>query len=195
MAVQNARNIAWRRSLPATDTMSLSYYDPNRRTFGQRFGRALTQVAPVVSVFNPLVGAALYAIGSSTSPPRAAPVADDLTQDQLDDDAASGGDAGGGGATTIIYNPGVEGQLGGIPVRLLTQLGMGIAQQTPAVRHALAKTSGRVGGKRSARKRRAKAKASPRRKRRKSKGMRKLKKGSAAAKAWGRKMRRLRKGK
>lgn len=84
---------------------------------------------------------------------------------------------------------------GGVPVSMWPQLGSGISQQTAAVRATLAKASGRRGGLTSSRRRRKKTrKASKRRKTSKrSRGFKKLKKGSAAAKAWGKKMRALRK--
>jgi hypothetical protein len=85
-------------------------------------------------------------------------------------------------------------QLGGAPMSILYQIGQALGQQTPAVRAAAAKLSGRKGGKRSARKRRAKKKAAaPRARKRKTSKRAKFVKGSAAAKAWGRKMKALRK--
>jgi hypothetical protein len=90
-----------------------------------------------------------------------------------------------------------DARLGGIPVSMLYQLGAGDMQQTPAARLVAAKAAGRKGGQRSAKRRKKKAAASraPKRKKiRKSKsGKMRLKKGSAAAKAWGAKMKRLRK--
>lgn len=87
---------------------------------------------------------------------------------------------------------------GGVPMSMWSQLGSGIAQQSAAVRSLLAKSSGRRGGLRSAKrrkKRKTKARKTKRRSKRSSKrgGVKKLKKGSAAAKAWGRKMKALRK--
>lgn len=69
-------------------------------------------------------------------------------------------------------------------------------QMPAAVQHLMSKALGRVGGKRSA-KRRRKLKAKTGRKRRHTRGKKKgrvrLVAGSAAAKAWGRKMKALRK--
>lgn len=87
--------------------------------------------------------------------------------------------------------------LGGIPAMYFTQLGGGLSQQTAAVRVNAAKAAGRKGGLRSAKRRKAKKKAAApraRRMKRVTKGNGRLKKGSAAAKAWGKKMKRLRKG-
>ncbi len=68
-----------------------------------------------------------------------------------------------------------------------------VGDQTPAVRHQIASVNGLRGARGTTRrKRRAKSTSSRPRKRRASKGG-KMTKGSAAAKAWGRKMRRARK--
>ena len=65
---------------------------------------------------------------------------------------------------------------------------------TPAAQHIIAKASGRMGGKRRAR-RAKKAKVTRTRKKSRRTGKRgnRLVKGSAAAKAWGRKMKAARK--
>ena len=65
-------------------------------------------------------------------------------------------------------------------------------QQTAVGRALIARSSGSMGGKRSARKRRSKAKAAPVGRRRKAKKLR-LVKGSRAAKAYMAKIRRKRK--
>lgn len=87
------------------------------------------------------------------------------------------------------------GNTGGVPMRLLMPPGgfEGAAQQSAAVKVGLAKAAGRKGGKRSASRRRKKngvAKSAKRRRSTSAKrgGRVKLKKGSPAAKAWGRKM-------
>lgn len=93
-------------------------------------------------------------------------------------------------------NPQVEG--GGVPVSFLTQLGQGLMQQTAAVRHAASKAAGRRGGKKSSAKKKRRARASTRRQKNarastRRKGHSKMTKGSAAAKAWGKRMSALRK--
>ncbi len=89
-----------------------------------------------------------------------------------------------------------DARLGGIPMSMLTQLGMGLMSQTPAVRLNAAKASGRRGGLKSAKRRKSKKKAPAarrvKRSRKKSTGKR-LVKGSAAAKAWGKRMKARRK--
>lgn len=96
----------------------------------------------------------------------------------------------------IPYGVDNDARLGGIPMAMLINLGAGLAQQTPAVRAMAAKASGRRGGKKSARKRKSAKKKAARapRKSRKTKSAKKgrMVKGSAAAKAWGAKMKRAR---
>ena len=73
-------------------------------------------------------------------------------------------------------------------------LQQGMNQQTPAIQHKIAKAMGgmrRSGGKR--RVKRSRKAVAPRRAKRRASGRVRLKKGSAAAKAWGRKMKALRK--
>lgn len=100
----------------------------------------------------------------------------------------------------IDYYPqygGASAAAGGIPVSMFNQLGMGLMQQTPAVLRHLSKAAGSRGGRVSAmkRKKRFKKKSAARttKTRRKAGTKRaRLVKGSAAAKAWGKRMRKAR---
>jgi len=102
--------------------------------------------------------------------------------------------------TTVgsIYAGESYGNLGGVPVSIMGMLPSGLTaalgQMTPAMRQSAAKASGRRGGRRSEKRRKKKAASAPRRKRSTAKRtLKRLKKGSAAAKAYMKKIRNMRK--
>jgi len=162
----------------------------------------IASAAPIVALINPIVGGMLAAWGGLSSAlrgdglcringevvdcvskpdlpdlirrlqnavPSSAPIVDPISSEPYSSSGASGG---------------------GVPVSIFTQLGSALMQQSAAVRQNAAKAAGRKGGRASARKRKKSKAAAPRaaKRARKSKSRGRLKKGSPAAKAWGRKM-------